>query len=333
MKKLITFLTILFLAAIPTVSFAATYYSLGAANINAADAWCSDTSATCSTGTKKTFGTDGFPESGAVLDANSYAMNVNVDPGPNGTVSLDTTTNGGGFTVTGATLTLHCNVGLAAQTGNTTVLTINTTGHTVLGNIYGGDTANATGLTITGASVATVIGASGAYVTIKGGSASGTYGVSDAHTGAGVASTVYANPSGGTSGRGYYFNGSSGTVSILGTCTGVGASGCYMANNGIMTVNNCTGSSTTVQMSGCINSGATNAMVVTGNIIAGTRAIGADGYFHFTPASVTNYISVLTTADATFEARSPAKADVKTGVQYGTQTGEYGGGGSSAYAY
>lgn len=228
---------VLILGIISWPVWATTYYACIAGDINAANAW--EDAVGCD-GTTFTIGTGGFPASGSVLEANGQAMVINTDPGPNGTVTLNTAA-GGGFAMTAAAAygTIHANIGVVGNTGTTDVVTLGTGTNVIsagiLGNIYGGGTANADGLVIAGSAVTYTIGAAGSPVTIVGGTLSTTLGVNDGHTT--TTGVVYANSTGGTA-AGYKLA-STGSVTYTGNCTGSATTtsgvGCSATSSGVMT--------------------------------------------------------------------------------------------------
>lgn len=251
--------------------FATTYYACGTANIDAASEW--NEAQTCD-GTAHTYGTGGFPASGATLDANSYTVTVNTDPGPNGTVTL-IAPGTGGFAVATSTspLTLHANIGDAAQ--NVPVLAITGSANanpalTIIGTILGGDTAAA-------------------------------YGVNDTHTVGTVVVTGNIKGGSNNTAHAYYLNGT-GPATFSGTMTPGAA-----ANSNAINVNAaaattiagaCLGSDSYTGK-GCQN-GSTGIMTVTGDIYICEKQSGVSlGGTYWVPAANTNKIVYTASSSST----------------------------------
>jgi hypothetical protein len=275
MKK---YLIILFLL-IAAPAWGTTYYACGNGNLN--DANLFDDVDTCGSPEFEYGGA--IPASGDTIEANGYSIAINTDPGPNGKVILNTAA-GGGFTATAAgDYTITADIGLAAKNGTTDVLTVgsgaNVVTATILGNIYGGGSANADGLVISGSGVTVTIGSVGSPVTITGGGNSSAFGVNDVHTV--TTTTVYAAITGST-GRGYVFGGATGSVAVTGNCTGGATPGFNTTAAGTSSVTgDCTGG-TVFDTAGC-KASSTGAMTITGSLISSTRDVGAVGTIRWTP--------------------------------------------------
>ncbi len=293
MKRL---LIIAFLCLILTPSaWPVTYYACATANINAANEF--NAAQTCD-GTAYTFGTGGFPESGATLDANAYTVTINVDINLGYLITLVNSNAAGSFTVaTSLTpLTLICNIG-ASSGGSAGV-----------------------GLTITGdANAANVltIGAVGTPVDIYGGSAANKSGVMDSHTLGTV--IVYADITGGSnaSAYGYRPNTANGTVNIIGNATGAVSAGIInMAASTVNITGNCIGSST-LGGYGC-QAASTGPIILTGSIINGTREVGVIGTIQYIPGTYgsTNYVKFDGGGTPIYMSLPPAAAGILTTSNY-----------------
>jgi hypothetical protein len=263
MKKLITYLIILFLFSVPTFGFAATYYAQGAGEITAVQ-W--DTSAGGG-------GTDliwGNLANGDVLDANSYAISIANNVGSSGVaVTLKNDTAAGGFTVdisAVAALTLYTSL----TTGTATCLSISGAG------------SAGTELTIIG--------------TIAGGTAASASGVADTHTGAGANIVVQGDITGGTNAtaRGYYFTGSTGVVVITGNATASVGAAVYTSSGGTASITgNCIAgshASSIKDSAGCVGGGA-GTLTIVGSIINSEDAVGVIGNITWNPTAPSNGVT------------------------------------------
>lgn len=254
MKKIFLFLFFLFFA-LPV--HAVTYYACGTANIDGASEW--NTAAACD-GTAKTYGTDGFPESGAVLEANTYTVTINTNPGPNGIVTLQNTA-GGGFTVGTSVTPLTITASGTASGAALLVLTGNANANpalTIAGDTTwtGGNGSNEYAISDSHTVGTVVLGSSGHPVAIVGGSNSSAYGY---YTATVSPVSGYANSTG-ASAAGFFINGAVGDTLI----------------------GNCIGSNTSPSAPGCFASNSNSYLVFTGNIINGTKAVGAQGAIRLT---------------------------------------------------
>lgn len=366
MKKYLAWLIIFILMATPTWGYATTYYACIAGDISAENAW--EDAANCSGNTFTITGA--FPATGDVLEANAQAMTIDVDPGPNGTVTLQNSA-GGSFAITTGTITLHANLGTDTDSTVTTdLLAVSGGTVTILGDIYAGATVNGDGLAVSGATTNITVGANGSPVTVKGGGAA-NYAINDTATSS--TRTYYANVTAGgaTSAHGIHFAGTSGTATLNGTvnasanaafgiyvdssnavtvngnCTGGSSSGYHACHNGhatgTLTVNgDCEGGSAVSD--GC-SAGGAGGITVTGNIKASATAMGVRGKINWSPADTTppsNYIKIWTGGTDFYYMTAnpePAVTDVKKDVTYGwngsaAYTGTLettGGGGASAW--
>lgn len=291
MKKLFPIAFLL----LTTPAWATTYYACSNPTLSGASAF--NAAQTCD-GTAYTYGTGGFPENGATLDANGQTVTIDTNPGPNGTVTLVNSNAAGSFAVaTSVTpLTLNCNIG-ASSGGSAGV-----------------------GLSITGnanASPALTIGAVGTPVNIYGGNAASIYGVNDAHTVGTV--VIYATSTGGTntSAYGYYLSGT-GPATVVGNGVGVNAVGYRFSSSGTVTMTgNCIGSDTANNAVGCSNV-STGAFTLTGSIINGARDVGASGAVRFTPGTYgsTKYVKFNGGGTAIYLSLPPAEAGILTTSNY-----------------
>jgi hypothetical protein len=141
-------------------------------------------------------------------------------------------------------------------------------------NVVAGTTV---GLTVTGAGAGadttelTIIGNS------TGGSATSAYGIKLEHTTGLVPITGNATGGSGISAHGIY-NSSAGKFTFTGNATGSGGFGLISAGSSVFTITgNCTGSSSSGGKPGCDCGSLTGYCTVTGNIIAGTKNVGAMG--------------------------------------------------------
>ena len=298
---------------------ATTYYAngLNGQNINyttAGAGWYTIQGASCvATGVPVAVGSFA---NGDVLNANGCtALAVNVDPGAAtgasantcGTVTVTVTlttdaTNGGGFTyATASNLVLHMNVG--SLTSKTTVLAISgsTGGGTICGNVQGGGTAAAAGIT-DNHTLVTVYGIGN----ITGGSASTTYGWTISSAGPITLTSIITA---GTSSSAIGFNSSSGSsavTAIIGSCVG----------------------SNTSTNTGCAF-GAPILVTFTGSIINGLRGAGVQGPVMFT-STATNYAMYPKDSSYTLGVMdshaivlpmNPGAANVTAPIVYGPFTG------------
>jgi hypothetical protein len=266
MKKILSWIMLFILMATP--SFATTYYACIAGNIDAANAW--EDAVGCD-GTTFTIGTDGFPASGSVLEANNQAMTINTDPGPNGAVTLQNTA-GGTFTIsalgTPATVTANGTAvaadlivtsgsvnatttltGTYASSAGTSSANVIQTGHTVgtlaINNstITAGGAAGTYGVNQSNAGPVSITGTT----TINGSATMGVAGYYTTYAGLSVASTVTINGGGVASAYGLSYGGSSNITipCVVNGGTAVGTEGVYIVGTGIGTfTNNLIGSST-----------------------------------------------------------------------------------------
>lgn len=254
-----------------TPSFATVYYG-GAAgkDINANDLWYTAVTGSCAG--------DGSPVAWATVGAagNTLVANgctITIPNTGNLTITVDKITNletdtpdsdcvdGGTFTyVTAADYALTLNADI--ETGATT--------HCL--GISG--SASGTKVAITG--------------DITGGSGT-AYGVNDSHTVGTV--TVNGNITGGTNtaGRGYYFSGATGTVTVSGNCISNAVPGCQLGAGGTMTVNGDCTAAGAGEKAGCYAS-ATGAITCTGSIIGNDTAVGVQGRIKWEPSSSKKYI-------------------------------------------
>lgn len=294
MKKTMLFSILIFLVASP--SWATTYYAnaLNGQNIDyttgGAGWYPTDTGDCTGSGTPVAIAD---MVAGSVLDANNCTgIIVNTDPGPNGKVVLNTP-QAGTFVITSAgTYTITADIGVSGSTGTTDVLTIgsgaNAITATILGNIYGGGTASADGLVLTGSGVSLTIGAEGSPVTIKGGTISSCLGVNDGHTVTTVA--VYANIEGATA-HGYSLT-QTGSVAIYGNVTGGPTAGANGVNNGnssgTITITGNAKGSDSAQSCGAATTSTGGVITVTGNLYFGEKGSAVSGNIRWTPAR-TNY--------------------------------------------
>lgn len=235
----------------------ATYYARKAGNINASDVWATTPSGTAAA---VTFA------SGDVLMANSFAITVNVTTnlGSTGEVRIDTTggaTNGGSFALSSG-VTLTANV----FGGSNSSCVSNGVTASIVGNIRGGTSGNAWGVTNSG-----TINITG---NITGGSGPGApcYGVGNSAS-SGIINVISGNVVGGSSatqGPGVFVG--AGTVSINGTVTGGTAVGLLVSSTGNATI---TGTISGGANTGASNTSASARITVMGSIVGGSVAAGA----------------------------------------------------------
>lgn len=269
MKKLIAYLIIFLL--IPTWSYAATYYACIAGNIDAANAW--EDAAACD-GNTFTYGTAGFPAVGSVLEANNNAMVINTNPGPNGIVTLQNTAGAGFSVATNATpLTITANgtaigAALLTITGDANANpALNIAGDTTW---TGGNGSNEFAISDTHTVGTVVFGSAGHVVTVKGGTNSSAYGY--------VTTTV--SP-------------------VTGYVAAIGVNAIGWRNGGevahtFSAGSSCTGGSVAADAAGCVasNSSANNYITLTGgNIVAGTKSVGAYGTIRYAPTTPANGVT------------------------------------------
>lgn len=318
MKKL--YLIILFLLAMPTWSFAATYYAQADGEITAIE-W--DTSAGGG-GTDLTWGS---LANGDVLDANAHTISIANNVGSGSvSVTLKNDTAAGRFTIdisAVAALTLYTSL----TTGTVSCLSVSGAGSsgtelTIIGNIDGGTAASASG-------------------------------VADTHTGAGANVVVQGNITGGTNAtaRGYYFTGSTGGVVVTGNATASVGAAVYTSSGGTASITgNCVAgshASSTKDSCGCVGGGA-GTFTVVGNIVNTEHAIGVGGNITWTPTAPSggangHYIQFVGGTDV-YAGSSPAGNDaskVLSGSYFvksddgvttqGTATVEGGSGGSYGF--
>lgn len=258
-KRLTLTLAVVLLLASP--SFGATYYACIAGDIDVADAW--EDAAGCDGSTFTITGA--FPASGDVLESNNLAMVINVDPGPNGIVTLQNTAGDGFSTVTSVSpITITANGTTIDDT--VPILTISGTADanpalTIAGNTTwtGGDSSQDYAISDGHTVGYVVLGSAGNPVAIQGGSNSTAYGY---YVSANAPITGWANSTAGTSASGFYVNSATTLISLTGNCTGSSGSnsamGCYVSHSG-------------------------GHLVLTGNIVNTARSFGAGGPIRYTP--------------------------------------------------
>ena len=316
-------LRLILLLAIASPSWAATWYATSSSvNINAASLWVPTSTGSCTgSGTALVWTAQA---AGDVFNANGCtALAVNVDPGGVSTqVTLTTDgTNGGGFTCATATgpATIHAHI-TATKTTALATTGLSGSGCNVSGNIQGGTTTGADG-------------------------------VSDAHTSGASAITYTGTVTGGSNANNYgLIPTGSGTVNVVGNViAGTGSNAGLLASNTPVTVTgNCIGSDTLSTAAGCSGgSGTTNGIVVTGGLVNGKISAAAIANVHFS-STITNYVVIpknssyavsncLTAAQVTAGTctnalilpANPGITNVLSGTVYGPFTGTYtpGGGG------
>lgn len=338
MKKLLCqFVLALMILTLASPGWATTYYAQNSTvSINSANEFntaANGSGTACTIGTH-TVGCDSstFPDSGSTLDANAKtAININVDPGPNGAVNLTNVSANGAFTL---------NAAAAPATIHTATLA---SGTVTLVVISGSIAQNITWYFNTMTNAATN---------------SGEYTMQDAHTGAGAFQIQFigtnANPLLNTI-TGPTGNGSSPPVVIASTiatsyatvisnanCVAQASAGCQNSSTGTPTFSFCTGSSTTLGIQGC-SSASTGVINVTGGLIWGSKGAPIQGPFTMNTSTNTYtgtsamYISTPgLSASTLYFTLVPPIADVTNGINYGRNgstyyTGSYsaGGGGSS----
>lgn len=262
MRKIL--LALLLVLLLPTYANATTYYACSNANLDAANLF--DDDAGCASAEFEYAGA--LPAAGDVIEANTYTITINTNPGPNGAVTLQNTA-GGGFTV--AT--------------NATPMTITANGKAI----------GAALLTITGdANANPALNISG-DTTWTGGNGSAEYAIADTHT---VGTVVFGSAGhpvavvGGSNqtAYGYYTATVSPTTGYV-TATGSAAIGWYSSGavaHSFLAGSSCVGSDSSTYASGCA-SYSTNAAayisITGGNIINGTKATGAIGVIRWIPTS------------------------------------------------
>ena len=314
------FLPLLFLL-LSAPLYATTWYATSSsANINAVGLWVPTSTGSCTgSGTPLVFG---LQANGDVFDANGCTLiQLNIDPGTAtgasqgvcGTTTVQVTiqgnaSHGGSFEYPATTLVIHANV--IAGTNSYTVLVNGSGGGTLCGTV--------TGSSVTTSTEAMSFGSSGTiqYVVgnVAGGSVAGAVGIYGVGTGA---LTVIGNVTSGSATAAYGMSladGGSGSVTVNGNCVG----------------------SNTVATAGCYSFGTGGTFTLNGDIINGLKATGQFGPILYTP-SATGYILypkdssyTLGTIDshAILMPTDPGSTNVKSGVQYGPNTGSYSGGGS-----
>lgn len=194
------------------------------------------------------------------------ALAVNVSPGESGKIptlrsDAGDGTAGGGFTLN---TSLNTTVYLNTKAGTSHCVALS---------------GNSGGLTLEGS-------------TCVGGDAGTAYGIYDTHTVVDVVNNITTNQGGAsTGGNGYAHTGSSGTLSITGSCEATVGIGCSSSHGEIVTINNCKGSDTTIsEKAGCYGSGGTTGIAVTGNRIDGTHGSATSGKITWVPANAQKYI-------------------------------------------
>lgn len=296
---------------------AVTWYACASTvNINAANEWGTASGGSCiCTGASTSFPT---LSTGDILNANGCtALAVNIDPGsvtvwP--TLASDTT-NGGYFTLTASSLTLH----IGAITGGT-----------------------ADGLRVSGTPTGTSILCSGSG--IAGGSATSQHGVYDTRSSGTLtigSSTYPCNVTGGsgTNNFGYTLNGAASTTLVgngtIGSASGAAAIFASAAGNITMT-GDCTGSDTTGGTYAACQTSSTGYISITGNLINCKKTAAVNGVIMYTPAATnyvlfplnSSYICGTINANAVEMPTNPGINNVLSGVTYGTYTGTAAGGSS-----
>lgn len=265
-------LTICVVLVLVSPGWAKTWYACaGSRNIDAVDSgttsnlWYSD--AACSGGYyyswTATF--DDNMSAGDILEANAQtAILVNVNPGATGKKVHLKNLNGGNFT-----------------------FTVNTLGATTINADITAGTADC--LLVSGA------GSVGTELTIvgnlTGGGTSGADAVYDTHTGAGAIVAVTGALTGGTSTQtpGYNFSSSTGSVTITGNVTA--SANCYalrvLGTASVTVEGDCIGTDT-AEHSACY--APSGPIIVTGNIVNGTRSTGGQGTIRWQPSSSQKYM-------------------------------------------
>jgi hypothetical protein len=292
MKKLLLSILLLLTFAIPV--FATDWYADSGSGAMSTRGWHDTSAGSCAGGSGAAL-TWASRQIGDVFHANGCtAIAVDADPGANGKVTLSTVTGaggaGGGFTyvigLAGATA-LHVDI----VAGTTACLTTS------------GSTADATN---TG--------------DITGGSSVGAVGLSLNHTTRTFTNTGNVLGGGNTTAYGLKVTGASGATSLVGSCTGVTAVGCYQSDptaQQTLTVRDCIGSNATTGVAGCY-SALTGIITVTGNLIYGFAAgIGAapiNGTFSWVRTSAKNYIKIPTSQVPAYLYASPGLASDAAGT-------------------
>lgn len=270
MKRIL--LTICAVLVLAGPCFGATWYACaGSKNIDSvssgttSDVWYSE--AACSGGSYYAWTSvfnDGL-NAGDILEANAQtAILVNVNPGATGKKVHLKNLNGGNFTFTFNTL------------GATTINADITAGTADCLLVSGAGSAG-TELTIVG--------------NLTGGGTSGADAVYDTHTGAGAIVAVTGALTGGTSTQtpGYNFVSATGSVTITGNVTA--SANCYalrVAGAAPATVEgDCIGTDT-AEYPACY--AAMGPIIVTGNIVNGTRSTGGTGAIRWQPSSSQKYM-------------------------------------------
>lgn len=245
-----------------------TYYARKSGNVNATDVW-----ATTPTGTAAavTFA------AGDVLVANSFTVTVNVstDLGSTGEVRNDTTggaTAGGSFSLSnGVTLTASVFAGSA-----TCVTLASTASATIVGNITGGSSSNASGASTTSSGTLTITGA------VTGGIASNAHGVNFNAASPGTAA-ITGNVTGGSGVNVGVNHSGGGTVNITGNVAAT-ANGIGVASNTTGTLNvtgNVSGAGGSATNYGIVHY-STGTTTVTGTVTGGSASAGFSGGGTFT---------------------------------------------------
>ena len=352
-KSIIIAILILQLVLLPVQVFAASYYGCASAAINADNTFCDTPTGSC---------TGNNPQTAATVLAGTHTLFAN-----GCTITIPKN-----VTITAAKLSNKDDGGAMVDGGQFTVATTGwDSPTTMLANLETGGTTGAA-LAVTGngnLNPVLTLGAVGSPITITGGSANGMYGVSIGHTVGTVA--VYANSTGGSNSTAYgCYWGNTGPGSYTGNATGATAPGFFNnAGANITLTGNATGSNSASTGEG-VRSNSTGIVTIVGNIIAGTRSVGANGAIAWNPGA-SNYVtypngtavfvglppaagSVLTTANiisstdgsvtaGTFDeaARNtdPGIANVKSGTTYKIQNSDLTGtmsatgGGSGAWSF
>lgn len=318
MRSILTFVLLV------STSRAATWYATASStNINAASLWVPTQGSACAGGgTALVFGSQA---NGDIFEANGCtALAVNVDPGSTTVQVTLRTTSGGGFTFATTTgITVHANI-LAGTSVALTTSGASGTG-TISGTVTGGTSAASYGITTGHTTTSSLLNILG---TVTGGSGSNAYGINVPQTG---------------------------PVHITGDIRGGGSSTAYglqsVAAAAVTTVTgNCVGSDTFLAAGCSANVGGT--VTITGDLLNGLKGSAVLAGVRLAP-SATNYAcypadasyvlftgsNAATAEDCTHTGGgaglsvhavelplAPAAANVKTGVQYGSQTGTAAGG-------
>lgn len=211
----------------------ATYYARKAGNINASDVWATTPSGTAGA---QTF------VSGDVLVSNSFAITVNVstDLGSTGEVRNDTTggaTAGGSFALSNG-VTLTANV----YAGSVTCVTLTSTNSaTIVGNITGGTSANAYGVSTSSTGTITITGS------VTGGTAASAYGINTTTNSSKITITGNITAGSGSASAGAWIDAAAVVITVTGNVTGgssANAAGIRMRTSAALTLTgNTTGGS------------------------------------------------------------------------------------------